>query len=370
MKFTTNLKPLEEAVNLGIVDSNISQYYDRSTIVQLSADATTLKLNVESSMICTEITLNGSGEGEPASAFVDSSKFKKLIHTLDSNTVTLEFLPNGVKVQSGKSKFSIGNNIGDLVDASDMSLRTPETPSNDAYFMNIDKSDWAFIKENQMYAVTKVDTHPVYMYVWLGEDGDVITGDYDISLFTHSKKTKLGTTCLFSDTIINLMNSLPENAQIAKVGDSYIVKFSKDSYEYVTQFMPLYESMPEVGSYRSDILLSKMDHPDSCNVVSTGLITKLLNQALLLSTIGNNLIKLSVKNNVFSFDGENVNGQVSVDGDASIEYEISFRIDKLKQVIANYGDTSINISPVMDGTEPVGVTIWNDELTTIFAGAE
>ena len=371
MKFTTNTRPLIEALNLGIIDSNITNFYKRSCITQLTATADALIVNIESSMICTEIRLNGVGEGDGvATAFVDSSLFKKLVNTLESN-VCIEFDSNGIKLQSGRSKFSLGNSIADAVDISDFSLKSPKLPEADVEFVNISKEDWKFIKDNQTYAVSSSFTHPVYTKIWVGEDGDVLTGDYDISLYTHSKHGTLGTSCLLSDTIINLLNSLPETAQIAKVDNDYVVKFAKDAYTYVTQFTPQYESEEDVGSYRSDIFLSKMVHPEKSNKVSTKLVVKLLNQALLLAPSNGDVIKITVNGNSMSVINSNVNGQIELEGDTNdLNYTINFRLDLLKQVISNYGDMFINISPLYDGETPVGIIVWNDDLTTILAGVE
>ena len=372
MKFTTNTRPLAEALNLGIIDSNVSNFYKKSGITQISATTDKLKINIESSMICTEITVNGVGEGEPATAFVDSLLFKKLVNTLEAN-VTIEFDNNGIKLQSGTSKFSLGNNIGDAIDVSDFSLKTPSASNSAAEFSDINKQDWQFIKNNQMYAISSSYVRPVYTKVWIGEDGDVLTGDFDISRFTHSKKGNLGTTCLLSDTIINLFNSLPDIAKIAKVGDDYIVKFSKDAYDYVTQFTPQYESDENIGSYKSDMFLSKMTHPTESSKVFTKLVTKLLNQATLLSTVGSSSIKFSVSDGTLNISDDNVNGKFEVDGGESLNYSVNFRLDLLKQVIANYGDEQfVDISPVFanDGSRAIGIIIWNDNLTTILAGVE
>lgn len=371
MKFTTNTRPLIEALNLGIIDSNITNFYKKSCITQLTATADTLIINIESSMICTEIRLNGVGEGgETATAFVDSSLFKKLVNTLDTN-VCIEFDKNGIKLQSGRSKFSLGNNIGDAVDISDFSLKAPKLPGTDVDFTEINKEDWKFIKDNQMYAVSNSYVHPIYTKVWMGENGDVLTGDYDISLYTHSTRGTLDTTCLLSDTIINLLNSLPETAKIAKVDNDYIVKFSKDAYTYVTQFTPQYEDNEEVGNYRSDIFLNKMVHPEKSNKVFTKLMVKLLNQATLLTSNNNGVIRFTVQDGILVLNDDNVNGQIELENDTKeLNYTINFRLDLLKQVISNYGDKFIDISPLYDGETPVGVIIWNDDLTTILAGAE
>ena len=372
MKFTTNTKPLAEALNLGIIDSNISNFYKKSCIAQITATTDTLIVNVESSMICTEIRVKGVGEdGEFAKAFVDAALFKKLIHTFESN-VCIEFDANGIKLQSGRSKFSLGNSIGDAVSIDDFSLKAPATPAQDAEFVEVNKDAWKFIKDNQMFAASESYTKPVYTKAWISENGDVLVGDFDASLFTYSKKGTLGTTCLLSNTIINLFNSLPESAQMTKLNKDYIIKFSKDAYDYVTQFTPQYESDEEVGSYKSDLIFTRLVHPEKSNKVFTGLITKLLNQTSLLSS-ASSIIKLSVKDGSMYLDSENVNGQIEIDGDESLEYSVNFRLDTLKQVISNYGDRWIEVGPMYYNPEDptstiVGIMIWNEELTTICAG--
>ena len=369
MKFTTNTKPLAEALNLGIIDSNISNYYKRSSITQVSATNDTLKINVESSMICTEITLKGVGEGEPATAFVDSSLFKKLIHTLEAN-VTFEFDANGLKIKSGNSKFSLGNNYGDTIDVSEFSLNAPMDIPADAEFVDIDNSDWKFIKDNQMFAVSKSFTLPMYTKVWIGEHGDVLTGDFDLGLFTYSKKNKLGTTCLLSDTIINLFNTLPEGATLAKVGKDYVIKFFKDAYTYVTQFTPQYESDEGVGDYKSNMLIEMLQHPEKSVKVFTGLVVKSLNQAILLSSNNNSYIDLSVRDGNMYLNDANVHSQIVVEGEDTSEYAIKFKLPILKQIISSFGDRYIEISPIFKGDTAVGILVWDDDLTIMFAGAK
>lgn len=367
MKFTTNTKPFADALDLGIINSNVSNFHKKSCIVQVSADSNTLKINIEASMICTEIRLKGSGEGEPATIFVDSLLLKQLAKTLDSATITLEFEDGGLIIRSGKSRFTLPK----MLDSTEFELKAPVLPEYTANSIDVDKSDWKFIKENQMYAISMAFIHPVYTRVWVGESGDVLVGDFDASLFTHSKKSKLGNTCLLTDTIINLFNSIPEGAKLTKVDRDYLIQLTADSYEYVTQFTPLYEDDEEVGSYNSDVFLDMMGHPESNTKVTTSAVTKLLNQALLLSTTSEDTIKFGVHNNVITLKDRNVDGQIpAAEGDASLDYEVEFKLELLKQVIANYSDETINISPMKQEDEAVGIIAWNNELTTIVAGVE
>lgn len=366
MKFTTNTKPLSDSLNLGIINSNVSNFHKKSCVVQVSADADTLKINIEAALICTEIKLKGSGEGEPATIFVDSLLMKQLINTLDSATVDLEFTEGGLTIHSGKSKFTLPK----MIDSTEFELKAPVVPDGSVETIDIDKSDWKFIKDNQMYAISLAFIHPVYTRVWVGESGDVLVGNIDVGLFTHSSKSKLGSTCLLSDTIINLFNSLPDGAKLTKVDRDYVIQISADSYSYVTQFTPLYENDEGVGDYSSGMILTTMQKPATGVKIPTAAVTKLLNQAILLSTTSEDTIKLSVDNNTVYLRDKNVDGQIPASGDASIKFELEFKLELLKQVISNYADDNIEISPSIRDDEVTGIIVWNADLTTIVAGVE
>ena len=83
-------------------------------------------------------------------------------------------------------------------------LARPALVPEGAIKVKIDNSDWKFVKDYQMYAIGMSFVHPVYTQVWIGSEGDVIVGDFDNSIFTFSKKNKLGKTCLLSNTIFYL----------------------------------------------------------------------------------------------------------------------------------------------------------------------
>lgn len=366
MVFQTNTKPLCAALNLGVINSNVSNFHKKSTIVQVSADSHTLKINVESSMIKTELKLRGKGDGYPSSIFVDSLLFKQLINTLDSSVVTLDFGDDGLRIISGKSKFTLPK----MVDASELSLQTPDLIDYSDNGKEIDKTGWKFVKDNQMYSISLAFIHPVYTYVWVGESGDVLVGDFDSSLFTHSKKVDIGKTCLLSDTIVNLFDALPEGATITDAGSDYIIRYESDSFSYVTQFTPLYESDEEVGSYNSEIILDMMQHPTGYTEVKTDPIVKLLNQSILLSSSTSNTVHLSVSENILRIQDNNVDGVIDAVGDDSINYDLDFSLDSLKSVLSSYNSEFIYISPLVRDEETVGIIVWDSDLTTVLAGVE
>ena len=366
MKFTCNTKPFADSLALGIINSNVSNFHQKSCTVELTASGNMLKINIEASQIFTEIHIPGKGEGDPATVFVDSLLLKNLSSTFESQTVTLDFEENGLIITSGKSKFTLPK----MVDGDDFDLRAPSIPETTEGSIEIDSSDWKFIKDYQMYAISMAFINPVYTKVWVGENGDVLVGDFDNSLFTHSVHSKLGKTCLLSDTIINLFNSLPEGSKITPMDDSYVIQLKTDSYEYATQFTPQYEDDESVGSYNSDIFLGMMKHPDEAITVNTVAITKALNQALLISTNSQDSIVFSLEDGQVHLKDKNVDCEVSVTGSTEERYKVEFNLERLKKVIANYSDETVQISPMMQEGEAVGIMVWNDSLTTIVAGLE
>lgn len=365
MRFTTNTKPFSDALSLGIINANVSNYHKKSNIAQISATNDTLKINLEASNIKTEIRLKGTGEGERASIFVSSLLIKQLVATLESATVTLEFAENGLILHSGTSSFTLPK----VIEANELDLDAPAVPAQAAETITIDKSDWKFIKENQMYAIAMSFVHPVYTRVWIGANGDVLVGDYDSSLFTHSKHSKLGSQCLLSDTIINLFISLPDGAKLTKLGREYLVTCSADSFEYVTQFKPLYEADEGIGDYNSDIFLTLLTEPASTITVSATNLSKFLGQADLLSSTTEDTIQLIKSGNTLELKDKHVDCKVNVTGNTQ-DFSLEFWTANLKKVISNYGDESIRIAPLTADGEVTGIGIWTSELATCIAAKE
>lgn len=368
LKFECNTKPLSDSLNLGIINSNVSNFHKKSCIVELTGAADVLRINIEASNICTEITIPGKGEGLfEGSLFIDSLLFKQLIATLESPTVTLEFNDWGLTIRSGRSKF----NLAKMVDESDFELNRPAIPEYNANELELNKNEWKFVQDYQMYAIAMSFINPVYTNVWVGEDGDVIVGDFDESLFTYSKKNSLNTTCLLPDTIIHLFNSLPEGASLVPLPDkSYIIKIDTDGYTYTTQFKPLFEDENDVGNYNSSIFIEMMNHPDNYSIIDTPSISKALSQASLLSSGTDDKVTLMVDGNNFALVGSNISCQVSAGGNYTGKYECEFKLESIRKVISNYDDEDLCISPVVRDDDIVGILAWDDDLTTIVAGVE
>jgi len=366
MKFITNTKPLSDSLDLGVINANISNFHKKSTIAQITATKDTLRINLEASMLCSEIVLKGSGDEDvKKSIFVGSLLLKQLVSTLESPTVTLEFADGGLIIHSGKSKFTLPK----MVDEDELDLRAPEIPEYSAPEIDVDKSDWKFIKDNQMFAIAMSFIHPVYTKVWIGESGDVIVGDFDNSLFTHSKRGKLGKTCLLSDTIVNLFTSIPEGSKIVQLDRDYLIRYSSDSFSYVSQFTPLYEDDENVGSYNSEIFLNMMVHPDKYVTAEAPVISKFLNQADMLSSTSEDVIKFEVSDGVISLKDSNVDCKLDVKGVCD-NFGLEFKSESLRRVMTNYDDSSVNIAPMVSEGEVAGILVWDDNLTTLVAGVE
>lgn len=366
MKFTVSTKPLSNALDLGIVNQNVSKFYQKSCLAQLTAADKDLIINLEAANVLSELRLKGSGDStEKVTIFVDCLLLKQLVATFDAPVTTLEFTDSGLVLHSGKSKFVLPK----MIDGTELQLRSPsnETPES---IIDIDKSDWKFIKEHQMYAIAMSFIHPVYTRVWLGESGDVLVGDFDNSLFTHSKKSKLGKTCLVSDTIINLFNVLPDGAKLKKLEDSYIITVDTDGYEYISEFKPVYETDQGVGSYNSDIILEMLVTDENTAItVNTGVINKFLSQAALLSSSTEDSIVFSVKDNKLTLKDANVDCKVPIES-VPEEYSVEFKTVLLKSVMSNFDEDSIHISPMKQDDEVAGIVAWTKNMTVVLASIE
>lgn len=369
MKFTVATKPLCEAVGLGVVNANVSKFYKKSCLVQLTAYHSTLQVNIEAASISTEILFKGSSD-EPdalATIFVDSLLFKQLIATIESPTVILEFLENSLTIHAGKSKMSLPK----LVSSDDISLKRPDKVAEGAVTTKIDKTGWKFVKDYQMFALTMSFTKPVYMNVWLGGKGDVLASDFDNGLFTHSTKLSLGRDCMVPDTIVNLFNSLPDNAVISNEDDTFIISVDCDAYMYRTQFRPAYETDEGAGEYNADMILEMMNHSDEAIRVSPTDIGKVLNQAQLLSNASDSVISFGVENGKCILSDANILSEIECRIDSQIpEFMLPVKTDMFKSVVSKYDDTDLKMAPMIQEDEVVGIAFWDDNMSTVLAGVE
>lgn len=367
MKFQLSTKPLADALDLGVIQANISKYYRKSCLAQLTASKNELRINLEASNVSTEILLKGMGDEEgPVTAFVDCLVLKQLVGTFEANTTTLEYSDGGVIIHSGSSKFTLPF----LAESEDGELKRPQLAPEGTPKVPVDLNDWKFIKDYQMYAVALSFVHPIYTNAWIGQNGDVIVGDFDNSLFTFSKKSKLGKTCLLPDTIINLFNSLPEGANITLMDKSYRVDVKTDGYEYASEFSPKYEDEDNNGNYSADAIMGSV-HKDQANTMKVAVapIAKLLSQADLLSSGGENKIEFKVSGQEVRISDENVDCKVPFEGTCQ-EFTIVLNSALFKSIIGHIDSETVNISPAMLEGEVGGLTIWSDNLTVMVGAVD
>lgn len=367
MNFTVATRPLNNALSLGIVNANISKYYSKSGLAEITADKRNLTINLEASYLLSEIILKGSGDcDEPAKVFVDAALLKQLVSTFDSDVTEIEFVENGIVLHSGKSKFQLPQ----VVDGSQFSLNKPtkNVPAT-ATTVPLQKEDWKFIKDNQMYAIALSFVNPVYTRVWVGAEGNVLVGDVVNGLFTHSKKSNLGETCLLSDTIINLFDSVPEGAKLTKLESSYILNVETDSFAFASEFTPQYEDTDNLGSYNAEIFLEMMKENNTCIEINTTQLSKFMSQAAILSTSVEDTITLSVSDKLLSLQDNNIDCKLDITYTGA-PYSLRFQSTILKSAISNMDEDKIKISCLIQNDEPSGIILSTPNMITLVGAVD
>lgn len=368
MKFTVATKPLSSALNLGIVPGNISRFFTLSCMVQLTSTSDELKINIETSKVCTELKLKGHGdEPGPVTTFVDSATLRSLVSTLESTTLDIEYVDSGVIIHSGRSKF----NLSKMSDTDELDLKVPvfDVLSDSVPIVT---AQWRFIKEHQMYALAMSFITPIYRNIWISAAGESMVGDYDNSVFTLSHNGGLGQTCLLSDTIVNLINSLPSGAKLFRNGRDFIVTLETDSFTYASQFTPDYENEGNVGSYNAEIIKSQLAIlEENCVEADNKSIVKFISQADLLSDSSDDTLKVLVKPDVLHLSNESLSVDIPVTGPVSFEYEQEFRIAMLKLVIGHMDDDTIHLSPVQgEDNSVVGIVFSTKSMSVVLASID
>lgn len=354
MKFTVSTKPLIDSLNLGIINSNVSQFYKKSSLIQISADRHDLVLNIEADSIVTELRLKGSGDSDNLeSAFVDCLLFKQLVSTFEAATTTIELRENDVVIHSGSSKFTLPK----IADSDEGELAKPSSTPG---IMPIASKaeDWKFIKDHQMYAVAMSFVRPVYTKAWVGKEGDVIIGDFGNDIFTHSKKNSLPDTCLLENTIINLLTSLPEGAVLTQVENGFRIDVKTDGYTYVSEFKPAHETDEGVGSYSSHIILPLFEATDPYMLqFNAAKVSKCLSQAMLLATNVEDTINITFNEGMLVISNNNVNAKIEVKciGDCPY-FSADFKLGMLKTAISNLDSEEVSLIPSITHDEGRAIT--------------
>jgi len=362
MKFTVTTKPFQDVLDLVVVQGNISKFYAKSTILQISVDTKgVLVLNSEADSVVSEARLKGSVDKiENATTFVDAVLFKQLVGTLDTPTIELDFVDQNIVIRSGRSTFTISS----VVQSSDMQLRTPAEPSGSECDLNA--SNWKQVKDKQMYAISENFVKLVYTYVFNGTN-EVIVGDYTSSLFTRSELEGLPVNCLLSSNIIGVILSVDSKSKIYHVGTSFILVSSTDAYEFTSELTPKYESEPEIGSYNSEAISSLFVNASSDGIIiPIFLVKQLLSQTNLLADGLSPTIKFSCSGNSLSLTSDKVDGVIEgkLIGD-SRDWELEFKLKDIMSVISNLSGEVVGIYPGMlheDGEDDIITSlVFKDE---------
>lgn len=366
MKFTLSTTPLVDALALGVINSNVTKYYQKSCIAQLTAEGSELRINLEANSLYTELVLKGSNDSEGSrTIFVDCLLLKQLVNTFDSSTVTLEFADTGLVLHSGKSKFILPK----VIDSDDMRLNSPQSVA-DQPPIKLQTACWKFVKDHQMFALSMSFVNAQYTLAYAGESGDVLVGDFDRSVFAYSKNSNLGATCLLSDTIINLFSSLPEDAIIYKFNESYVIDMQTDAFHYTSEFMPKFGDLAQ--AYNADIVLGAFNMDAARSIkVKLSTISKFLSQAELLSSSSDDNITMIISNGVLSLADDNVDCQVDVKGDNNIQCNGKFNTSLLKSVISNLDADEVYICPLFEDNGDIGsITAWTEDMAIVLGAIE
>lgn len=366
MKFTVSTKPFADSLNLGVINANISKFNQKSYIAQLTATKDTLKVNLEASRIASQIILKGSGDEDgPVTVFVDCSVLKSIVNTFETAVTTIEFIDGGVILHAGSSKF----NLAQIVDSKNGRLASiSEELPPDAISVKLNKDDWKFLDSYQMYAVAMSFVYPVYTYVWVGENGEAIVGDFTNSLFTFSQTARLGEKCLLTDTVINLLTSLPEGAEIAKLNVGYRVSVKTDGFEFAAQFLPMFED--DTLDYKAPMLLEQVKKDESNYfVMPVPAIQKFISQAEIVSSGSQEFTTFEVKDSVLCVRDDNIDCKVKVEGNAK-DFCIQIATATIKSVLSHLDAESVKVSPIVQEDEIGGLVIWTDKLAVVVGSAE
>lgn len=365
MKFTTSTKPLKTALGLAVVGKNVDRNIQKSTVVQLTADDKTLRINTEAASIRTEVTLYGTGAGESTSIIVDAVMLKNLISTIDAQQIDLDFEnPNYVSVVSGTSYFKIPK----ILDAAEVSLHRPMGVAGEG--ADVNKADWQFITAHQSFALpTNTTAFPQYNNVWVSENGDVLTGDMVSQVFTHSQKSNLKDTYLLTESIINLLCSVPDGSKISKGDDdSYSISYGSDSIQYLAEFAPKRENDAN-GFYRSTEILQFFSVGNAPYVeVGVSEISKVLGQLKIVSG-KDTKVAMELSADKITFTGNSIKADVPATGNLTDTFGGNVRIDFLSNIVSALPESSVKISKGTNAKSGncVGLIFSSGDLTVVLS---
>ena len=370
MKFTVSTKPLKDSINLAVIKKNVVDSYRKSGLALITADNHELKINLESDKIYTQVVLQGSGdETEERKVYVDCIRFRDIVSTFTASVTTIEFIDNGVRLHSGSSKITLPK----IIDVDNMELEVPATPTDGSATIDLNKANWKFVENHQMYAkptsIENTVAAPVYINIWCGADKDIIVGDMINNLFTHSKKSDFTEECLISDLIVNLFNAVPDGAKIYKTDKGYAITVSTDGYSYLSEFMLVSENGTSPEDYNAQVFLNMFntENKDSIGVDTTEIMT-FLNQFAIVDGDSTSKPKISIR-----VDGDNmtlispsIEQSVNIDNPKNLNFELAFDPKYIRSIITNLDNDKVRLYPLENGGKLAGLIASTDEMQVIF----
>lgn len=369
MKFTLNTKPLKDSMNLGIISSNISKFFEKSTVIELTAVDDTLRINTQATSLLSESYIKGYNEGEDTgNAIVDCNLFKSLIGTIDSSEISLTFDENVLVVQSGKSRFNVPKLLND---EDGISLDRPESEDIESKFVGeLHPSTWKYIQDHQLYAVADSQIQKAYTRVWVSTDRGVLTGDPTMSYFTYQPTSDLSSNCLISSTIVNLLAMLDEGSKLYQVDNSnYVVVADHDSFKFISEFTVEHEDENGIGSYGSDMIFDMiLDESQKSVQISTSKLVGSIKQASLFATASDPLIYLESNDKGVRLVNDNVNCRIS--SDSYMEYNIAFTVNDLDTVVNHMDGDTLDMSPIVKEGDVVGIRFKSGDMIAVLGGVE
>lgn len=366
MKFGLSVAPLKDAMNLGIISSNISKFFEKSTVIELNAEGDTLRLNTQATSLLSESYIKGDNQdGGIGNAIVDCLLFQKLIDTIDTSEIVLDFQDNVLTVQSGKSSFNVPKL---MTDEDDVSLDRP-VEVGDSSVTELHPETWKYIQDHQLYALALSQINRAYTRVWVSPERGALTGDPSMSFFTYQPSCDLDSNCLVSSTIVNLMAMMEPGAELYHIDDSnYVVKVHTDSFEFVSQFTVDHEDKNGMGEYGADMIFDMVLNDANTVDVSLSKLNSVLKQATLFSSASDPLITLESSDKGIKLVNDNVNCKIS--NDTSSDYSVSFKVQDISLVVSHMDGDTVSVSPIIKEGEVFGERFKSNDLVALLGGVE
>lgn len=369
MKFTMSTKPLATALDLA-VPNNVSNYYLIGTIAQVSVSGKEMIINFQTKGILSEVRFKGAPEKPDMSesVFVSNKILKQLIASFDTNTVEFDFVEGGLRITSGKSSFLLPK----VSDASEIQLTRPNESAYDTDVSNLDTNAWKFIKNNQLHLLSSSFEFPVYTMMYVSENGDVMTGDFIDSMFSHSMKSDLGQTCLISTSIADILSTIPDNATFKRNESNYLIQVSGEGYEYVGEIFPKHESDSDMGEYNAEIIMETLVHPEHFISVNPESIRKVLNQAALLVSVDDDVMYITFEKSSMNLKNKSVDCSIPATGTEEVTTGVVLKLatKNLKKMLKPYVNESVNVAMLFEGDEAKGMLLFDDDVATVVGGVD